>query len=796
MHTGENTIVVLMTLLSLMVNLVTSSLMYILRESELYGDESSAAEEEKKKEDEFKNTLAKFVNLTLLSDEKVANVKAARALSLILQANSQLGIFIVNHGAKPESKMGKLAKLAQEAAKAQKSAKAAEEVEEEKMEDGPETEVGEEKVDDDADDDKPTIEDVTHEEESATKEPAKDPADQVPFPLRKLMELTTSLDEDVNVLTSEVLALASSDNLVRSTIMAGCGPELFERQMDSSDLVIKTTAALALSKLAAVGELEQTVEQQKEVLSTMMQALEEAHSKQEASSDSDSSKRTVMIEAHGLAQALRNIAETLAYLTLHIDVKKQLAMHKRGAWLTLVFIMAKSSDQAVRYALLTVVRNLTTSQDAMEKEYDAEVAALRKVAQKGLPGAEAASARNKQRAGTSQAIKVITRLLVRAGVVSFLVESMRAYAAAAREAQELLERQTRGTGKDAVKKARPGQAGFAGLSPVAAETMAASLLVMADDQENRGVMVQQGALPLLMNLYEIKGKNMHQAGKQHEQQYQWRTDSALALARIAITTNPNLFPQQGVAFDMVPPLLMLCKTASHELHQFEALMALTNLSSMGPDLRDKIMVEKGWTELTMLLASENYRVQRAAVECLTNLVMCEKAMERLHSPAGEQDIRFFLIFSQTSDVPTQCAATGALAMISSDPVLALKIASLRLAGPVVEDGAEQEGATVEEVTDEEEGDESKDDDGQKKVRWAKFGDGKKKLREARSKQRAEAQQDDRTGEQTRPFPPSECTQGTHPPCAMLRFLFSVGLSVLGAMTVDPETDPNVRVRLV
>jgi len=72
-------------------------------------------------------------------------------------------------------------------------------------------------------------------------------------------------------------------------------------------------------------------------------------------------------------------------------------------------------------------------------------------------------------------------------------------------------------------------------------------------------------------------------------------------------------------------------------------------------------------------------LKRAALQCLTNLVPCEIAMERLRSPElGPQDILLFLVFAQVEDVASQSAATGALAMMSDDPDIAQNIVNCKL----------------------------------------------------------------------------------------------------------------------
>ena len=48
-------------------------------------------------------------------------------------------------------------------------------------------------------------------------------------------------------------------------------------------------------------------------------------------------------------------------------------------------------------------------------------------------------------------------------------------------------------------------------------------------------------------------------------------------------------------------------------------MALCNLATV-EELRDRIVREKGWRVLEMALTSDNELVQRACVECMSNLV--------------------------------------------------------------------------------------------------------------------------------------------------------------------------------
>uniref|UniRef100_A0A7S2TMN9 Protein HGH1 homolog n=1 Tax=Lotharella oceanica TaxID=641309 RepID=A0A7S2TMN9_9EUKA len=203
------------------------------------------------------------------------------------------------------------------------------------------------------------------------------------------------------------------------------------------------------------------------------------------------------------------------------------------------------------------------------------------------------------------------------------------------------------------------------------EAMAFCLKKMANDETNRGVMVQQKGIRLLSELYNLGAAIMDASGGPDSKKGMWREDCAVALARIAISTNPQLYPQ-GSMLTMVRPLMWLFGDATHELHQFEAGLGLTNIASVDADTRDTLVMHGAWSALTNLLASDNEQVQRVGVECMANLVMCERSIVRLRD--SEQDIKLFIMFAKAEDMRTKLAATGGLAMMTQDPDVAKAVA--------------------------------------------------------------------------------------------------------------------------
>jgi hypothetical protein len=120
-------------------------------------------------------------------------------------------------------------------------------------------------------------------------------------------------------------------------------------------------------------------------------------------------------------------------------------------------------------------------------------------------------------------------------------------------------------------------------------------------------------------------------------------------------------------------------------------MALTNLATVDDDVQAKIVKDGGWTTLNATMACDNPRVQCACVELAANLITCEKVVERLRSASGEQDLKILLMFCGTEDLPTQRAATGAIAMVTADPEVAYRVGTIVLTSYLQPDSEEEEG---------------------------------------------------------------------------------------------------------
>ena len=98
-----------------------------------------------------------------------------------------------------------------------------------------------------------------------------------------------------------------------------------------------------------------------------------------------------------------------------------------------------------------------------------------------------------------------------------------------------------------------------------------------------------------------------------------RLIAAHVVAKVLVTLNPNLLPPH-LRLEAMRPLVLLCKESSASyLMQFEALLALTNILSVGTEEQDHFVHDKGIDSTYYLMFSDNIMIRRAAVEALCNM---------------------------------------------------------------------------------------------------------------------------------------------------------------------------------
>jgi len=123
----------------------------------------------------------------------------------------------------------------------------------------------------------------------------------------------------------------------------------------------------------------------------------------------------------------------------------------------------------------------------------------------------------------------------------------------------------------------------------------------------RPSLVQAGAIPVLLRLVkETSGNTI--SGRQ---------SAAHGLALLLISTNPSLLPEHQV-LDSIAPLLLLIR-GRDRLQQFEAALALTNVSSLNDDACERIVGLGGVPSLVTMVCEDHQLIRRAGAEALCNM---------------------------------------------------------------------------------------------------------------------------------------------------------------------------------
>ncbi|CAF0734157.1 unnamed protein product [Adineta ricciae] len=295
-------------------------------------------------------------------------------------------------------------------------------------------------------------------------------------------------------------------------------------------------------------------------------------------------------------------ADGLAYLTLDADVKEDLV--DNTAALKALFSLCQCDDAHVLYSITTIFVNLTNTYDTRKK--DKQMEELATYAKQHIP--------KEHEKDAVEFFEERRRKLVDAGIIPVLVQLCKHKSENCRE------------------------------------QVARVFLGLCENEKYRGPIVAAGGAKALLPL-ALDGT---QVGK---------TKAAQALAKIAITTNPeNAFPGQRT-LELVRPILKLLKLENTSLETFEALMALTNLAGIGESVRKRILKEQGFPDIEQYMYEDHRMLRRAATECMCNLVSQEEVVKLF--TAENDRIKLMVLLCGEEDEPLVKAALGTLAILSS-----------------------------------------------------------------------------------------------------------------------------------
>ena len=196
------------------------------------------------------------------------------------------------------------------------------------------------------------------------------------------------------------------------------------------------------------------------------------------------------------------------------------------------------------------------------------------------------------------------------------------------------------------------------------------LLSLCHNKALRGTIAQQGGARLLLLAYtSITGNT--------DPEKHARRTAAHALARILISIDPALvFPPSGsppLTSTIRPSLSLITENQGdisdgprNLLPSFEALLALTNIASVSPEIPETI-VRQALPTIEELLLSNNVLIQRATTELVCNLMTSSAGIEAFADKTNAADRRLHILIAMADveDVATRKAAGGALASLTS-----------------------------------------------------------------------------------------------------------------------------------
>ena len=191
---------------------------------------------------------------------------------------------------------------------------------------------------------------------------------------------------------------------------------------------------------------------------------------------------------------------------------------------------------------------------------------------------------------------------------------------------------------------------------------------MANEPSVRGTMIQQGVLTKLIKI-EKEEKNPSDLRKKILRNMRH------CIGKMLVTTNPGLLTSAQRMGAIKSLIQLVREVGSTELQQFEALMALTNIASVGDDTKNKIVAERGLAAFKFAMFSDHEMVKQAATEAMVNMVGNPTFMEQLKE---EDELRLWLALAADFEQHYPCAraAAGCLAMATQDPEVAKTLISL------------------------------------------------------------------------------------------------------------------------
>lgn len=192
--------------------------------------------------------------------------------------------------------------------------------------------------------------------------------------------------------------------------------------------------------------------------------------------------------------------------------------------------------------------------------------------------------------------------------------------------------------------------------------------LIAKHQTHRGRVVQQGGLTALLAVIKALEAENAEGGFYEEDIACCRQ----SVAHICISVRARFLTYREV-LDIVPHLLVLL-THNYELYQYEAALALTNITCKSEEARVRIFHREGWLKFMDVATGTNGLCRAAGLEGLCNIAMCDLVLDQFTKGRRYIDLQILLAFlREKENVKAQLAASGCLVLLTRDMRVAKRL---------------------------------------------------------------------------------------------------------------------------
>lgn len=466
--------------------------------------------------------------------------------------------------------------------------------------------------------------------------------------LADVVDLTPSREVAGEV--ARLLAQASAHKLCRERIVLSDLQGWLERSSrQTSDSFLRSASAVALIKLSRG-----TAEDTKGLAATDSQPPTSSLARE---TELASLLKNLVVSGDD-SSATTNAVEGLAYMSIEPQIKETLS--KDAAFLSRLFglipypkknqmlSILSATNTAQVYGIAVIISNICSYRPRLSQEQE-QIAKLKQMTNKPSPSGLKSTEPVTDPLDDDPRVKERCRRMVNAGVGDVL---------------------------SAMVRITDGKGVFI--------NVAKSILGLVEDKENRGKLLQGGCSRALVTIIRSFLPPATTPARLAEEPI---LGAIQALAKFAITASPlHVFgPDQGLTFDAIRPLsILLLHPSSSLLQQFEALMALTNLSSTSPEASTRVSKSEGlMNKVEFMLLDDNQLVQRASMELICNLIAgSEEVFDQYggqeETASSKSKLQILVALSDVEDPHTRLAASGALATVTSSLNACKRLFSLQM----------------------------------------------------------------------------------------------------------------------